>query len=113
MGTSSGLLADLPTLITNASLLVVFGGAITAGVVKGIKEWREFSKPAASNDPAKSQIAAVTILENITLSEWTASNKAVVVAIVRLCDMLDKHHDEMADTRRVIEDVRHEMRRGK
>ncbi len=107
--TSSGLLADLPTLVTNASLLAVFAGAITAGIVKGVKEWREFSKPAAA-DPSKSQIAAVTILENVTLNEWSRSNKEVTVAVLRLCEVIEKLHDEMRDTRHQLEDAKRELR---
>lgn len=110
----SGLVADLPAVITNVSLVIVFAGAVTAGAIQGAKQVKEFLKPAAAVEHAdeKSQIAAVTILENVTLNEWTRSNKEVAVAAARLCDMLGKTLDEVSDLRRTVEDIQHQLKRG-
>ena len=113
MAIFSGLAADLPTIIANVSLIIVFAGAITAGIFRGIKEFREFLKPAATPEASeKSQIAAVTILENVTLNEWTRSNKEATVATLRLCDMVSEVTDELARVRRSVDDVQHKLKRG-
>lgn len=92
-------------------MFAIFGAIVTAGVMRGLKEFKDFTKPA-STPSAPAQIVAATILENVTLSEWTTSNKEVVVVVVRLCETVVKLHDELTDMRRVLEDVQHELHRG-
>lgn len=100
-----------PAIIANVSVFAIFAAVVVAGIVRGLKEFRDFTKPTSSPNQS-AQITAATILENVTLSEWTASNREVVVAVTRLCDLIVRHHDEMADVRRVMEDVQHELHRG-
>lgn len=82
---------------------------IGAGVMKGIKEVREFhkSKPDKPGQSIDAQVAAVTILENATLSSWTRSNKDVREGIDRLVDCIGDLRDELRDTRRETADLRH------
>lgn len=120
MGAATTALANAPAWIANISVLTIFGGVIAAGIMRGLKEVRDFQKPAAAPSASvDAQVAAVTILENATLSAWTKSNTEVAVAITHLCDtlrrhteVLDQHHDETANLRRVVEDVAHALRRG-
>jgi hypothetical protein len=102
-------LANAPAIIANISVMAIFAAVVTAGIMRGLKEYRDFMKPAATANTT-TQVAAATILENVTLSEWTRSNKEVSVALGRLCDMLAKHHDETAELRRNVEDVSHWLR---
>lgn len=105
---------NAPALAANVAVFAVFAGIVSAGVMKGLKEFRDFTKPSTTSSGATTpaQVAAATILENVTLSEWSASNREVVVAVTRLCEGLAKHQDEIADLRRVVEDVQHELHRG-
>lgn len=107
--------SNAPAIIANISVLAIFGAIVAAGIMRGLKEFRDFRNPATKSDGSASpaaQIAAATILENVTLNEWSRSNKEVAIALGRLCDILVKHHDELADHRRVMEDVQHELHRG-
>lgn len=114
MSTAAGLhLSQLPsptTLLANISVLAIFASLVAAGIMKGLKEVRDFRKPAAPTQSTQSQIVGATLLENSTIREWTASNKTVVVAIGELCDILDKHRDDTAELRREVADVRHDLR---
>lgn len=112
-GIAQAVLTNASSIATNVVMFVIFIGLVTAGVMKGFKDYKDFKKPAAISTGTTAQVAAATILENVTLSEWTKSNRDVVAAIQRLCDMLSRHLDETADLRRVMEDVRHDMRAPK
>lgn len=104
--------SNAPAIIANISVFAIFAAVCVAGIVRGLKEYRDFIKPASPSSGTTTQITAATLLENVTLSEWSATNRDVKIALNRLCDMLAKHHDEMAGTRRVLEDVQHELHRG-
>lgn len=112
-GIAQAVFANASSIATNVVMFIIFIGLVTAGVMKGVKDFREFKKPEAASAGTTAQIAAATILENVTLNDWSASNREVVAAIQRLCDMLSRHLDETADLRRVMEDVRHDMRAPK
>jgi hypothetical protein len=92
---------------------VMFGafiGLVTAGALKGLKEYKDFKRPEAAGSSMSAQVAAATILENATLAEWTRSNHAVVAALERLCDTLSRNLDETAELRRTVADAAHDIR---
>lgn len=104
---------DIPAIVANISILTLFVGLVFAGVAKGVKEL----KGLASSD-GKTSIQAATILENITLSEWSASNRSVEHAITRLGETTDGHRravdyntDELRAMRRLLNEVLDEMKR--
>jgi len=101
------------------AVFAIFAAIVSAGVMRGLKEYRDFikSKAPSPGSSTTAQVAAATILENVTLSEWSRTNREVSeqlkdthVAIDRLCDMLAKHHDETAELRRNVQDVTHWLR---
>lgn len=101
---------DTAALIANGFVLLAFIGTIVAGIVKGVKEWRILRAPTKPADPAA---AAAILMDNLTLSDWSASNKDVSRNLHRVCEALDDlrrelkdNADEMRDVRRVIEDRR-------
>lgn len=71
--------------------------------MRGIKEVKDFRKPATPATSTAAQIAGATILENVTLHAWTESNHQVALALDRLCGMLSDHQDEMAKLRRSLQ----------
>ena len=101
------LLANASSIATNVVMFVAFIGLVTAGIMKGVKDWREFKKPEAAGTGPTAQIAAMTILENVTLSEWSRSNRDVIVAIRDLIDVMSKHRDEVHEQRLETADLRH------
>lgn len=82
--------------------------------MRGLKEVRDFRKPDASTPPGTAaQVAAATILENVTLSEWSASNRDARAGMDRLCDILLKVRDELVELRHEISEARHDIREGR
>jgi hypothetical protein len=99
-------------LLGNLSVFLIFGGMIGAGIMRGVKEVREFRKGTAEAKPTspgsmEAQVAAVTILENATLSAWTRSNKEVRDGLDRLVECVSDLRDELRDTRRETAELRH------
>jgi hypothetical protein len=107
------VLSNASSIATNVVMFVIFIGLVTAGVMKGLKDFREFKKPETTSTSATAQVAAATILENVTLSEWTRSNHEVVAALGRLCDMMSRNLDQTAELRRAVEDAAHDIRAHK
>lgn len=106
---------DTAALIANGFVLIAFIGTIVAGIIKGVKEWRILRAP---NKPVSPAASAAILMDNITLSDWSASNKDVSRNLHRVCEALDDlrrelkdNADEMRDVRRVLEDRRQEMSR--
>lgn len=101
-------LGNASSIIANISVLAIFGSIVAAGVMKGLKEYRDFVKPAstAATPAVDARVAAATILENVTLSEWTASNKEVVVALHHVCDKLDRVREELMEHRMALKEDR-------
>lgn len=64
---------DFSKIAANIVLLFGFVATVVMGLKKGAKEFREYQ---SSNLSPKVQ--AAVLMENVTLSEWTASNKIVV-----------------------------------
>lgn len=109
---TSGL-PSAETIVANVTILTVFAGLVVAGIMRGLKEVREFRKPSSSSESPASQIAAATILENATLASWSESNRAVVtalgvltLAIDRMCNHLSDQVDETASARRETTELR-------
>lgn len=106
-------LGNAPAIIANISVLVIFASIVGAGILRGLKEYREFTKSSVTAPPVPdARVAAATLLENVTLSEWTTSNREVKVALERLCDMLSKSREETMELRHEIVELRQGMRRG-
>lgn len=125
MGNLSVIPSGLPsaeTVVANVTVLAIFASLVAAGIMRGLREVREFRKPATASTSSAAQIVGATILENVTLHEWTTSNGEVRVALDRLHDVivkyrdeLNEHRHEMIEHRRAIEDWRRDLRdiRGK
>lgn len=94
---------DVAALVANGFILLAFIGTIIAGVVKGVKEWRVLRAPSTVKPGA---IAAATIMENITLSEWSGSNREVKRSVDRLVEAVDDLRREMRDNAEELRDVR-------
>lgn len=101
------LLANASSIATNVVMFVAFIGLVTAGIMKGVKDWRDFKKPESTSAAPAAQIAAAMILENVTLNEWSRSNRDVIVAIRDLIDVMGKHRDEVHEQRLETADLRH------
>lgn len=104
---AGSVLPSVSTIIANISGLVIFAALVVAGIVKGLKEVREFRKPDAATPGQPAQIAAATILENVTLGEWSRTNMLVVNAIRDLIEVMGKHRDEVHEQRLETADLRH------
>lgn len=112
---SGGSPPDVAALVANGFILCAFIATIIAGVVKGVKEWRVLRAPSK---PVPGGVTAATLMENITLSDWSASNRDVTHALNRVCEALTDlrremkdNADEMRDVRRVLEDRRKDLER--
>lgn len=95
-------------IIANISVLAIFASLVAAGIMKGVKEVRDFRKPDAATSPSTTaQVAAATILENVTLAEWSRTNMLVVEAIRELMDCLSRDRESRLDMRLETAELRH------
>jgi predicted nucleic acid-binding Zn-ribbon protein len=82
--------------------LVVFVGAVIAGIYKGLKELR-------TAEPSKANVAAAMLLETVTLNEWSASNAAATRAIVRLAEATEDLRREVSENTDELRTMRRRM----
>lgn len=97
---------NLATIATAVGTVAALVGAGAAGIVKGLKMLREM-KPA--NPIPGSTIAAASIIETMSVKEWTATNLEVVQALRRCVEGMDDLRRSMVDNCDELRDVRHEL----
>lgn len=88
-------------IAVNVVIFIAFVAMVTTGIFQGLKHVREF-KEGFGERSDKAKIAAATILENVTLSDWTASNKSVKEALERLRNEISEHRHEVAENRHAL-----------
>jgi hypothetical protein len=103
---------DYTALTTNIGILVAFIAAVFAGIRKGLKELKTSDKVRPAD------LAAATILENVTLNEWSSTNREVVEVIgdlIRATEELRSavyhHRDDLRDHGRELAELRHHVER--
>lgn len=101
----STLWGDIPTLVANISILTLFIGVIIAGIAKGVKEL----KGLKTTDSGQNSVVAATMLENITLSDWSASNKDVRRALIQLCEVTDSSRRATNENTDELRNVRYSL----
>ncbi len=107
MSAPSPAFGDLSSLVTNIVIGASFLGAIFAGWARGRKETNEIRKSgvAESGSPL-ANIAAATILDNVTRGEWPRSHKQVHetlldtnLLLTRVCVAMNRLADEVIEGR--------------
>lgn len=94
-------LPDPTAIATNVTVLVTFVGIVVAGIMAGIKKVKELA-----GDKPPAQLAAATILENVTLSEWSKTNREVATQLAKLCDILTRHSEDLVNHRHESAELR-------
>lgn len=94
--------ADLSALTANLAILVAFITAAIVGVSKGLKQFKNGDKRSldAGSD---TKIVAATLLENMTLNDWSQTNREVRDAVFSLRNAVIENTKEMEDLRHCIQ----------
>lgn len=93
------------TISANAAIAAVFIGVIIAGIKRGLKELRGFKEEPDS----RPKIAAATLLETVTLNEWSASNAELRRALILLHEAIDDHRHHIRDNTTELRDIRRSL----
>jgi hypothetical protein len=100
---------DYAGLVTNLGIFVAFITAAVVGIWQGVKKLRKDS----DDQIMPRDIRAATIMENITLSEWSQSNRDVIAGLAEVkralyhqCDVVIEHGKDMRELAHQIERLR-------
>lgn len=104
-------LKNAPAIIANISVLAIFGAIVAAGVMRGLKEYRDFTKPKVEAPSTSATVAAATILENVTLNDWSRSNKLVADQLAKLIEVMLRDREIGLETRHETTALTHAMNR--
>lgn len=89
---------DLPTIITNLSILVLSISAVIAGIYQGLKKVKSEDAPK----DRQTEIKSAMILETVSMTMWSESNrqvseelKSLLPAIVNLAHQIERLRDKI------------------
>lgn len=98
---------DYTTLATNTGILLGFVIAAVAGVKKGLKI---LSKPETDRT-GRASITEGMILENVTLNQWSESNRLMVDKLSEVKAALYHTSDTAKDHQQAIMHLAHQVER--
>lgn len=99
---SAAASSDFTALATNLSILIAFITAAVMGVKAGIKKHNEANR-TQSMAPDQAKVVAATLMENITLSEWSQTNRETREALLKVCQAVAENTAEMKELRHALQ----------
>lgn len=98
---------DYASLVTNLGVFVAFVMAAVVGIWQGIKKLRKDS----DDQVMPRNILAATIMENVTLSEWSQSNRDVVAALTEMKRAAYHQSETLIEHGRDMRELAHQIER--
>lgn len=96
---------DLSSLTTNLVIFAAFISAAIGGIWSGLKKVRESVVSGPSS--GKHTPLSGAMIEVVTLSDWSDSNREVAEAVKNLVEATYALRNSMSDTSRDLADLRH------